>query len=110
VKLRSDRGADRLRALGLEARSPEQLMQGIEERVAQDRELPAVTIEVSSRPCRARSMARGRYVAGVITIFPRAFADPWTLAVTLAHELGHALGLDETEADALAASVLADPA
>ncbi len=66
----------------------------------------SATIEVADAPSRARPAARGRYAAGLITLFPAAFADPLTLAWTVLHELGHAAGLDEAGAEHLAASHL----
>jgi hypothetical protein len=63
-------------------------------------------ILVALRDSRARPSARGRAVAGTITLFPRAFADPFTLAWTLLHELAHVAHHDEHEAEAFAASVL----
>jgi hypothetical protein len=63
---------------------------------------PDLEIIVSGQPSRARPGARGRYLAGEITLFPRAFEDAHTLAHTLLHELGHARGLSEEEAEASA--------
>ena len=63
-------------------------------------------MEVAERPSAARRSARGRYLAGTITLFPAAFADPLTLAWTVLHELAHAAGHDEQGAEAFAARML----
>ena len=60
-------------------------------------------------PSRARPRARGRWLAGTITLFPRAFADARTLAHTALHELAHARGLDEEAAERLVREVLDGP-
>jgi hypothetical protein len=65
-----------------------------------------VEVAVDDRPCRTLPSARGRHLAGVVTLYPRAFADPFTLAWTALHELAHAGGADEVGAEAFAASVL----
>ena len=64
--------------------------------------LPHTRIEIASSPSSARPNARGRTLAGVVTLYPAAFADPWTLAWTTLHELAHAAGLSEAEAEAFA--------
>ena len=66
-----------------------------------------VRVEIAPRPSRARPTARGRYLAGVITLFPAAFADPLALAGTVLHEAAHAGGADEMQADEMAANRLA---
>ena len=58
---------------------------------------PDVEIVISERPSRARPAARGRYLAGEITLFPRAFEDARTLAHTLLHEIAHARGQGEED-------------
>lgn len=101
--LRGARGAQQVSAaLGVCA-APEIV------RACLERAACTVAIEVSPNPSRARPGARGRYAAGLITLFPAAFADPLTLAWTLLHELGHAAGLDEAGAEALASSTLGVP-
>lgn len=67
---------------------------------------PNVQVAIAPRPSRARPTARGRYLAGVITLFPPAFADPLSLAWTVLHEAAHARGADEMRADHLAANRL----
>lgn len=64
--------------------------------------LPLTRIEVALSPSKARPDARGRALAGVVTLYPAAFQDPWTLAWTTLHELAHVAGLNEAEAEAFA--------
>jgi hypothetical protein len=66
----------------------------------------SVEFAFADGPSRVAPRARGRYSAGLITLFPRAFADPTALAFTVLHELAHAAGRDEVGADAFAASTL----
>jgi hypothetical protein len=100
--LRSRRGAEVVaHALGVDPCASGAVIEACRARVEVD-----VVIEASDRPSRAHPRARGRYVAGEITLFPRAFADPLALAHTVLHELAHAAGADEHAADALAIAVL----
>jgi hypothetical protein len=70
---------------------------------------PRIEILISSKPSQARPAARGRHLAGEITLFPRAFEDARTLAHTLLHELAHARGEGEAEAEASATALLSGP-
>lgn len=106
TRLRGTRGAERVARLGMKPDDADAIVAGA---IALARERLGVVCEVveASRASRARPDARGRHVAGVVTLFPAAFADPLTLAWTSLHELAHAAGLDEDGADAFAAGVLA---
>lgn len=100
-ELRHSRGAERVRRLGADSTDAASIVRAA--LVAASVEVP---VQVARGPSVARPAARGRYLAGVITLFPAAFADPLTLAWTVLHEAGHALGLDERRADAFAAAHL----
>jgi hypothetical protein len=94
MKLRSERGWDRV-AAALEIAGPcsaEAILAAV----------GAPEVDVSEHPSRIRPGARGRYLAGRITLFPAAFADAYTLAHTALHELAHARGADEAAAEAWA--------
>lgn len=101
MRLRSDRGWDRVaNALGIAGPcSAEAIL----------RACGASEAEVCDRPSRVRPSARGRCLAGTITLFPAAFADPLTLAHTVLHELAHAGGADEAGAEMAAIARLAGP-
>ena len=104
MQLRSHRGWDDVaRRLGLDG-PPDaaRLLEACQRRVGPS-DVEWVTAE---EPSRARPAARGRYLAGTITLFPRAFVDPRTLAHTALHELAHARGLDEEAAERLVHEVL----
>ena len=109
--VRGVRGVDRVgAALGVaDARDGAALISSCRALGSTELGLPLVPIVVAARASRARPAARGRHVAGVITLYPRAFADPLTLAFTLLHEIGHAAGFDEERADAFASRMLFSP-
>jgi hypothetical protein len=104
--LRGTRGAAAVHRLGAEPCDAESIVRAARAAAASHLAVPPVEVVWSSVPSRARPPARGRYLAGVITLFPAALADPYTLAWTTLHELAHAAGLDEPGADAFAASFL----
>ncbi len=97
VELRSQRGWDDVAArLGLDGAPDVHRILAACARLAGGVEVEWV---VAEGPSRARPAARGRYLAGTVTLFPRAFADARTLAHTALHELAHANGLGEEEAE-----------
>jgi hypothetical protein len=104
VRLRSHRGWDGIaRRLGLDGDpDPARLLEACRVRSG----APDVEWVVAEAASRARPAARGRYLEGTITLFPRAFADPRTLAHTALHELAHARGLGEEAAEALVHDIL----
>lgn len=104
MELRSARGWEEVaRRLGVEGPADAlTLLEACRLRVGRV-DVEWVTAEHASR---ARPAARGRYLAGTITLFPRAFADPRALAHTALHELAHARGLDEEAAEALVHEIL----
>jgi hypothetical protein len=103
MRLRSTRGWPSVaRALGLEGPCEAQTILARCQAMA-----PDIEVRVSCHPSRARPEARGRYLAGEIILFPRAFEDAQTLTHTLLHELAHARGLSEEEAEASAQQTLA---
>lgn len=107
MRLRGLRGGDAVRRLGVEPMDAPGIIHACSVLAAGTLAAPTATIAVSSLPSRVRPNAKGRYLAGTVTLFPPAFADPLTLAWTILHELGHAAGLDESGADAFAARCLA---
>lgn len=106
MRLRGQRGARVVRTLGVEPTDATAIIAACASRAAEGLGMASGPIAISSTPSRAHPAARGRYLAGTVTLFPAAFADPLTLAWTVFHELGHGAGLDERGADAFAARYL----
>ena len=106
MTLRNTRGADVVRDLGVDPTDARGIIDGCSRIAAKTLGIPRPEVETSTTPSRAKVAAKGRYLAGTITLFPPAFADPLTLAWTVLHEVGHASGLNERAADAFAARFL----
>lgn len=106
MRLRGLRGGDAVRRLGVEPMDAPGIIHACSVLAAGVLAAPTTTITLATSPSRVHRAAKGRYLAGVVTLFPPAFADPLTLAWTMLHELGHAAGLDEPGADAFAARYL----
>ena len=104
MALRGSRGTDAVRGLGVPDVMDADAV--IARALALAGVVPTPRIEVRSVASAARPAARGRYLAGTMTLYPAAFADPLTLAWTVLHELAHANGLGEADADAFAARYL----
>jgi hypothetical protein len=68
----------------------------------------AIPVRIAGQPSRVQPRARGRFAAGVVTLYPRAFRDPLTLAYTLLHEIAHAAGKDETGAHHFSGRLLSE--
>ena len=105
--IRSRRGAEAVRHIGIDAQADAvAIIAACRVIAAGSMALPVIRFAIDERASRARPAARGRYLLGTVTLFPAAFADPMTLAWTVLHELAHAAGQDEAEADAFARGVL----
>ncbi len=102
MRPRGTRGAERVARLGADPGDGVAIVEAVLRKARVELVLPPTGIEIASSPSRARPGARGRTLAGVVTLYPAAFADPWTLAWTTLHELAHAAGLSETDAESFA--------
>ncbi len=106
MRLRHSRGSDAVRHLGAKPKDARNIIETCAALASDALRLPAHRVEIAVGASRARPTAKGRYLAGTVTLFPAAFADPLTLAWTVFHEFAHAAGLDEPGADAFAARFL----